>query len=317
MYESVPPIASPATPGYSRAMKKRLGEILLERRMIDVDQLNAALGHQRQWGIRLGTALVAKGFIAEGTLMKVLSEALGIPMVDLSKVQPDQKALSLVPARMCEQHEVFPVALKEPPKGGRRTLLLAMADPLKLTAIDEVAFTTDCQVNVVIAQTSSLDDAIQRYYHGKRREISPLNFQQEVAAPVIGDDEEHTSPGMLRGHSSVGSAGPAAPFMDYSDEGDSGPVVMGVSLLDNRTMAADDPYAGQPTGAFAIARSDEGAPVELVLSTLARDGVVSPVELESLDAIERKFWALMRVLTRRGLVTKEEFLAELALTERR
>lgn len=301
-------------------MKKRLGEILLERRIIDVDQLNAALGHQRQWGIRLGTALVAKGFIAEGTLMKVLSEALNIPMVDLSKVQVDPKALALVPVRMCEQHEIFPLALKEAPKGGRRTLLIAMADPLKLTAIDEVAFTTDCQVSAAIAQTSSLDDAIQRYYHGKKREIAPLTFQQELAHTAISDDDEHTAPGALRGRSStMSSAGPAAPFMDFSDERSepSGPVVMGVSVLENRTLPPDDPYSGQPTGAFAIARSGEGRPADEPVATMpARNGVANAAELEALDALERKFWALMRVLTRRGLVTKDEFLAELAHLEK-
>jgi hypothetical protein len=303
-------------------VKKRLGEILLERRLIDVDQLNAALGHQRQWGIRLGTALVAKGFIGEGLLMKVLSEALNIPMVDLSKVQVDPKALALVPARMCEQHEIFPLAIKEPAtKGGRRTLLIAMADPLKLTAIDEVAFTADCQVSAAIAQTSSLDDAIQRYYHGQKREISPLNFSQTISLPPL---DEHTNPAAQRPAST--SAGPAAPFMDYSDEHDEPsvpPLVVGVSVLENRSLSPDDPYAGQPTGAFAIARSDEGGPLSAAQTQAApqvsarRDGVITPVELESLEAIEKKFWALMRVLTRRGLVTKDEFLAELALTEKR
>ncbi len=288
-------------------MKKRLGEILLERRLIDVDQLNAALGHQRQWGIRLGAALVAKGFIAEGTLMKVLSEALNIPMVDLSKVRVDPKALALVPARMCELHEVFPLSLKEPARGGRRTLLIAMSDPLRLTAIDEIAFTSDCTVSVAIAQTSSLDDMIQRYYHGQLKNIAPVNFDGATGPPkLLGDDEEHTNPGR---RAPASSAGPASPFMDFSDErGESQePIVLGVSLLENDTLAPDDPYAGQPTGAFAIARSDEGAPVPEHSETR----VVAVADLEALEAIEKKFWALMRVLTRRGLVTKDEFLAEL------
>lgn len=297
-------------------MKKRLGEILLERRLIDVDQLNAALGHQRQWGIRLGTALVAKGFIGEGLLMKVLSEALNIPMVDLAKVQVDPKALALVPARMCEQHEIFPLAIKEPTtKGGRRTLLIAMADPLKLTAIDEVAFTADCQVMAAIAQTSSLDDAIQRYYHGQKREITPLNLTQTISLPPL---EEQTNPGRARPGPST-SAGPAAPFMDYSDEASepSAPVVMGISVLQNQSLSPDDPYAGQPTGAFAVARSGEGGPLQKPNGQDARSsasvlpGVVRPADVEAIEALEKKFWALMRVLTRRGLVTKEEFMQEL------
>jgi hypothetical protein len=67
-------------------------------------------------GIRLGTALVAKGFIAEGTLVRVLSESLNIPMVDLSKVEPQPAALQLVSASLCEQYEVFPLAVQEQSK---------------------------------------------------------------------------------------------------------------------------------------------------------------------------------------------------------
>jgi hypothetical protein len=284
-------------------MKKRLGEILLERQLIDVDQLNAALGHQRQWGIRLGAALVAKKFIAEGTLMKVLSEALNIPMVDLSRVRVDPKALALVPARMCELHEVFPLSLKEPARGGRRTLLIAMADPLRLTAIDEIAFTSDCTVSVAIAQTSSLDDMIQRHYHGQLKNIAPVVLDGATgSARLLGGDDEHTNPGR---RAPASSAGPASPFLDFSDDRE--PVVLGVSLLENDTLAPDDPYAGQPTGAFAIAHSDEGAPIPAHTETR----VIAAADLEALEAIEKKFWALMRVLTRRGLLTKDEFLAEL------
>jgi hypothetical protein len=289
-------------------MRKRLGELLLERRLIDVDQLNAALGHQRQWGMRLGTALVAKGFIAEGTLMRVLSESLSIPIVDLAKIEVDPNALAVVPARICEQYEVFPISVKEP-KGGRRILLLAMADPLNVTAIDEIAFTTSCMVKPAIAQVSSLDQAIQRYYHGKKIDISPLNFDRGAlgrpsAFPGVGGpgdtEPPTTSPSMRQ------------PFMDYSDEGEPAPVVMGISLVDNKALPPDDPYAGQPTGAFAIAKSDEAGPdVPLVLENVAR-----PADQDAIEALEKKFWALMRVLARRGLVTKDEFFNELGETEK-
>ena len=132
-------------------MKKRLGEILLERGLIDSDQLNSALAHQRQWGMRLGTALVAKGFVAEGALTRILSESLGIPMVDLSRVVVDPKALALVSRRTCEAHDVLPLGFKEEPNR-RKILLLAMADPLNATVIDEIGFTNDCIVKPAIAQ---------------------------------------------------------------------------------------------------------------------------------------------------------------------
>jgi type IV pilus assembly protein PilB len=290
--------------------KKRLGEILLERRLINVDQLNAGLSHQRQWGMRLGTALVAKAFISEGALVRVLSESLGIPMVDLSLINVDPAALALVPSRVCERYEVFPVSVKPQPRGGRRQLTLAMADPLNVTAIDEIAFTSECNVVPAIAQISSLDQAIRLHYHGHAVKISPI----QLAAPTQQQYADHPAIGEGVGNEVTYSTNSArAPFVDAAASEDDAPVVMGVTVVDNQTLPPEDPYAGQPTGAFARATSGEGEPVEgepLELGNLAAN-----VDLAYVEAVERKVWAIMRVLTRRGLVTKDEFLAEIAQAE--
>jgi hypothetical protein len=76
-------------------------------------------------------------------------------------------------------------------------------------------------------------------------------------------------------------------------------------------------YVGQRTGVFAMP-----APVQAVQGVQSRPdelpvydadilAISRAADLEQIEALERKFWALMRVLARRGLVTKEEFLAEL------
>ena len=285
-------------------MKKRLGEILLERGLIDVDQLNSALAHQRQWGMRLGTALVAKGFIAEGVLTRVLSESLSIPMVDLARVVVDGKALQLVPRRLAEQYEVFPIAVREQ-QNGRRMLLLAMADPLNATAIDEVAFTTDSIVKPAIAQISSLEQAIRRHYYGERVEVAPLHMQRGTMAGRT--DEPMTIVGGHGEERVIGAKEP--PVIQLTDEvtaprGQTSPPAYEV-------VAPPPDYTGQPTGVFTMGVSQEGVPVTPgdILS------VTRPADLEDLESLEKKFWALMRILARRGLVTKEEFLAELRVSE--
>lgn len=307
-------------------MKKRLGEILIERGLIDVDQLNAALSHQRQWGMRLGTALVAKGFVAEGTLTRVLSDSLGFPMVDLSKVVVDPKALALIPRRTCEQHDVLPLALKEAVGKGRKTLLLAMADPLNAAVVDEIGFTTDSIVKPAIAQISSLEQAIRRYYYGQRVDIAPLNFASKGAPGgfMAAADEPMTITGaggrnerVIVGRETVSDA---AVVVELKDE---------VAPLPTSAMQPMDPFAtptsalpvdylGQRTGVFSLpgnlpplppstGRTAEGAAI--------LDGDILSIsraaDTEAIEALEKKFWALMRVLARRGLVTKEEFLTEL------
>ncbi len=303
-------------------MKKRLGELLIERGLIDVDQLNSALSHQRQWGMRLGTALVAKGFVAEGMLTRVLSESLGFPMVDLSRIVIEPKALQLVPRRVCEQHDVLPLGLKE--QGGRKLLFLAMADPLNATVIDEIAFTTGAIVKPAIAQISSLEQAIRRYYLGQRVEIAPLNFDARHKATAFLTDEPMTIVGaggsserVVHGRQSIDSA----IVVELNDEADI-PVDAVMPLAPFAAPALPADYVGQRTGVFAMPNlqamgvaqaqhTDEGAAIadaDILAMTRTADQ-------EQLEALERKFWALMRSLARRGLITKEEFLTELRAAE--
>lgn len=333
-------------------MKKRLGELLLEKQLIDVDQLSAALAHQRQWGIRLGAALVAIGFIAEGTLMQVLSDALGLPMVDLSKVVVDKNALALVPVRVCEQYEVFPIAIREP-KGGRRTLLLAMADPLNVTAVDEVGFLSDCIVKVGIAQATSIDQAIQRHHRGRKIEIAPMNFERPTPrAPSrtgmrpVGASMGGRSPsqsgmqGVGAEITATGARPRILPTNDFVDESsDPGrPVLLGqptagahaaaVNTAASRAPApasssplmaqATDPfsmtleaYDGQPTGVFAMPAAMPAPSSPPVVAQGVVPSQPASSDREAFEALERKFWALMRVLHHRGQITREEFVAEL------
>ncbi len=308
-------------------MKKRLGEILIERGLIDVDQLNAALSHQRQWGMRLGTALVAKGFIAEGTLTRVLSESLGFPMVDLAKVVVDPKALSLVPRRICEQHDVLPLATKE--GKGRKVLLLAMADPLNAAVIDEIGFTTDTNVKPAIAQISSLEQAIRRYYYGQRVDIAPLNFAARSApGSFLGAaDEPMTITGRGGGERVVVGRETISNVVQVLELKDEAPLptsaMQPLDPFSTPTSALPVDYLGQRTGVFSLPTNlppipeaktkatTEGAPIfdgDILAISKAAD-------VEQIEALEKKFWALMRVLARRGLVTKEEFLAELRAGE--
>ena len=66
------------------AEKKKLGEMLVEAGLIDNIQLQAALGHQRQWGGKLGEIIIEMGFINEHTLADFFEAHLNIPCLDLS-----------------------------------------------------------------------------------------------------------------------------------------------------------------------------------------------------------------------------------------
>ena len=145
--------------------KKRLGEMLIEKGLIDEFQLKGAIARQKSWGNRLGANLVSMGHISEITLLKFLSSQLKYPAVDLAKIIFTQPVYSLVKIDIAKKHTVIPVEIKE--SGGKKELFVAMADPTDFMAIDELSFLTGHKIKPVIATKTQLEGVISKYYDGK------------------------------------------------------------------------------------------------------------------------------------------------------
>ncbi len=144
--------------------RKRIGELLLERRAITKEQLDAGLLAQKRTRQRLGITLIQQGVISEVQLAIVLGQSLGLGSVDLSKVAVDWSAVHMLRARFCENHEVFPFGIEG--KGTpQKKLLVAMSDPLNQNAIQEIEFTTGLPPSIRVATHTHVREAILRYYH--------------------------------------------------------------------------------------------------------------------------------------------------------
>src|SRR5678815_5069210 len=92
--------------------RKRIGELLLERKAITPEQLEQGLSHHKKTRQRLGVALIQLGFLSETGLAQALSEALNIPAIDLESIQPEWGAIHTLRSRFCESHDLFPYALE-------------------------------------------------------------------------------------------------------------------------------------------------------------------------------------------------------------
>ena len=101
-----------------------LGQILIERALIAPEDLERALGLQRERrGEKLGKVLVDMGYIAQRDLLSALSAQLGLPLAQLA-APPAAPELEGLSPRFLRQSLIFPLAIDE------GTLTLAMADPL-------------------------------------------------------------------------------------------------------------------------------------------------------------------------------------------
>ena len=139
---------------------KKLGEMLVASGLITAGQLQEALRHQRITGGRMGSNLVAMGFISDDLLMDFLAQQTGVPRLDVRHLNLPHAVLERIPRRLAEQLVILPVAFKEP-----KSLVLAMADPSDLNAIDSARFASGMTIEPVVASHSALKLAIAEQYH--------------------------------------------------------------------------------------------------------------------------------------------------------
>ncbi|HBL29070.1 MAG TPA: hypothetical protein DD490_19725 [Acidobacteria bacterium] len=145
----------------------KLGQLLVSRGWITVQQLTRALQNQSVVGGRLGTCLIEIDALPEDTLLKGLSEQMGVPAAgidDLRRITAD--VLALLPDKIARRCRAIPFRLE----GSR--LDLAVMDPRNLACQDEIAFATGKRVKIHVAHELRILEALERYY----REESPSRF---------------------------------------------------------------------------------------------------------------------------------------------
>ncbi len=137
---------------------EKIGELLLKERVITPEQLKKAIEEQKIHGGRLGSTMVNLGFIKEYELVNFLSKQYGVPAVNLREFDIDQKVAKLVPYEVCEKYTLIPI------NRAGSTLVIAIADPSNIFAIDDVKFLTGYNIEVVVASEASIKEAIEREF---------------------------------------------------------------------------------------------------------------------------------------------------------
>lgn len=149
-----------------RQETKKLGEMLVDAGLLTPSQLQEALRHQRFVGGRMGSNLVSLGFISEDVLMDFLAQKTGFPRVELRALEVPTAVLERIPKRLAEQMVLLPISFKEP-----KSLVLAMADPSDLSAIDSARFASGLTIEPMVASYTTLKTAIAEQY--RRLETPP------------------------------------------------------------------------------------------------------------------------------------------------
>ncbi len=150
--------------------KIRIGDLLVQNRIITHEQLMSALAEQKKSGRKLGRTLIDLNFINETDLLNFLSRQLQIPFIDIAQYSRDDEVTNKLPENLARR---FRVMLLE---DNQHDVLLAMADPTDLMGLDELTRILKKRIRQAVVRESDLLHAIDQCYR-RTVEISDLAGQ--------------------------------------------------------------------------------------------------------------------------------------------
>lgn len=144
-----------------RIINKQLGELLIERGIINQSQLDKALAVQQEMGGLIGEILVELKFAKEDEIAQTLTAQYGFPYLPLANYDINPEIANIVPGRVARQYLLIPID-----KIGNN-LTLAMSNPLNIQAIEDVELLSGCSVQSFVSTSSDIKRAIEKYYKDK------------------------------------------------------------------------------------------------------------------------------------------------------
>ena len=141
-----------------KIIKKRLGEVLIERGLISHEQLDQALAVQKKEGGLVGEILIKMGSVTDDSIAWALAVQYGIPYLPVLQYEIPEEMTKLVSKETAEKYRLVPLDRI----GG--ILTVAMSNPLNAKAVEEVQSITALKVQIFVTTASDLNQTIERFY---------------------------------------------------------------------------------------------------------------------------------------------------------
>ena len=158
-----------------RPEKIRLGEILVQQKLLTEEQLKAALDEQKKTGRRLGRVFIERGFITEEQISKALARQLGADYIDLKHYNIKREVVARLPETQARRFRAMVL------EDRGEAYLVGMADPTDLAAYDDIARVLKREIELAVVTESELLRTIDRSY---RRTEEITGLAQELQAEI-------------------------------------------------------------------------------------------------------------------------------------
>ena len=141
-----------------RPERIRLGELLVQQKLLSQEQLRAALEDQSRSGRKLGRVLIESGYLSEDQIGEALARQLGVPFINLKYYNFNSAVTRKLPEAQARRFRALLLEEQDD------AVLLAMVDPTDLFAFDEIARLTRKEVNIAVVSETLLLQTIDRLY---------------------------------------------------------------------------------------------------------------------------------------------------------
>lgn len=141
-----------------RLITKQLGELLIEKGIINQAQLDKALKVQKDKGGLIGQIFVMLGYVKEEEIAQVLTVQYGFPYLPLESYEISADVIKLIPENVAKQYNLIAID-----KIGN-LLTISMSNPLNVQAAEDIEMLSGCKVQVFISTMTDISNAIDKYY---------------------------------------------------------------------------------------------------------------------------------------------------------
>ncbi|HOD40997.1 MAG TPA: ATPase, T2SS/T4P/T4SS family, partial [Candidatus Wallbacteria bacterium] len=155
-------------------IKKRLGDILIEKKVLTDEQLQEALKQQKLRKQRLGKVLVELNYLSEKDILNVISEQLNIPIMDISGIIVDREVADLIDPDFAREKLIMPLMYDD------ARLVVGMADPLDVFAIEKLEHSVKMPIDVVVCSEMQITSVITEMYGAINKTVSALVSEAEL-----------------------------------------------------------------------------------------------------------------------------------------
>src|SRR5438270_10547736 len=157
---------------------RRLGEFLVERRVLSRDDLEGMLAGEAKEGTPLPRLLASHGLVSEKDLMAAVADQVGIRFVDLADTLVDPRLDRLIPAELAQAGPALAV------EADGDHLVVAMGDPGDKETVSAIAAATGWNVTPAIAARAELRRALEALYGRVAPEATPARTDDDIEISI-------------------------------------------------------------------------------------------------------------------------------------